>query len=100
MIPAMVFMAIVPLALMLVLAFVLLSGRLSEATRKRVELGLILIVYPAFVLTWAWQAWEAQRSGDWAVFGLNLVLVCLFAVQFVVALRTRVLFPRFRAPKA
>ena len=97
---AILFTALIPLALLLVLAFVLLSGRMSETVRKRVELGLILLAYPAFVLTWAWQAWDAQRANDWAGVGLNLVLVVAFAVQFVVALRSRTLFPRYRQPKA
>ncbi len=97
---AILFMAIVPLALLLVLAFVLLSGRMSETVRKRVELCLILIAYPALILTWAWQARDDQRVGDWAGFGLNLALVCVFAIQFVVALRSRTLFPRYGRPKA
>jgi uncharacterized membrane protein len=100
MISAILMMAIVPLALLLVLAFTLMSGRLSEALRKRVELGLILIVYPALILTSAWRAWDDQRVSDWAGLGLSLALVCLFTIQFVVALRTRTLFPRYRQPKA
>ncbi|RZJ00219.1 MAG: hypothetical protein EON90_08220 [Brevundimonas sp.] len=97
---AILFMAFVPLSLLLVLAFVLLSGRMSEALRKRVELGLILTVYPVFILHWAWQAWTDQQRGDWSEFGLMVGVCCLFAIQFVVALRTRTLFPRYGHPKA
>lgn len=97
---AILFMSILPLALLLVLAFVLLSGRMSETLRKRIELGLTLILYPAFLLTWAWQALEYQQQGDWFRFSAMLVLVGVFSVQFVLALRTRTLFPRFRTPKA
>ncbi|WP_332677764.1 hypothetical protein [Brevundimonas sp.] len=93
---AILFTALVPLALLLVLGFVLLSGRMSETVRRRVELGLILIAYPAFILTWAWQAWEYQQEGDWFMVSIMLVLIGSFAVQFVLALRTRTLFPRFR----
>lgn len=96
MIEAILFMAIVPLALLLMLAFVLLKSRMSEGTRKRAELGLTLVFYPAFILSWAWQAWEYQQQGDWFRVGLYLVLVGVFAVQFVLALRSRTLFPRFR----
>ncbi|HVL41407.1 MAG TPA: hypothetical protein VM348_04560 [Brevundimonas sp.] len=100
MIASILFMAIVPLALLLVLAFTLLRGRMSETLRKRVELGLILTVYPAFILHWAWQAWTDHQRGDWSSFGLMVGIGCLFAVQFVVALRTRTLFPRYGHPKA
>ncbi|WP_332639104.1 hypothetical protein [Brevundimonas sp.] len=96
---AILFMAIVPLALLLVLAFTLLSGRMSETLRKRVEPGLILTVYPALILYWAWQAWTDQQRGDWAGFGLMAGVGCLFAIQFVVALRSRTLFPRYGRPK-
>ena len=94
---AILFTAIVPLALLMVLAFVLLSGRMSEGVRKRVELGLTLTIYPVFILYWAWQAWDNQRQGDWLGVGLMLFLVGLFAIQFVVALRSGTLFPRFRS---
>ena len=94
---AILFQALIALVLLMVLAFVLLSGRMSEGVRKRVELGLTLIVYPVFVLYWAWQAWDNQRQGDWLGVGLMLFLVGLFAIQFVVALRSRTLFPRFRS---
>lgn len=98
MIAAILFMAIVPLALLLVLAFTLLSARMSEGLRKRVELGLILTIYPVFVLHWAWQAWTDQQRGDWSSFGLMAGLGCLFAIQFAFALRERTLFPRFGHP--
>lgn len=100
MISSILFMAIVPLSLLLVLAFTLLSGRMSDEMRKRVELGLTLIVYPVFIVYWAWQAWENRQQAEWLGFSLYLGLTCLFAVQFVLALRSRSLFPRFRSPKA
>lgn len=96
---AILFTAIVPLALLLVLAFVLLSGRMSEGLRKRVEFALTLIVYPVFILHWSWQAWDHQQQADWLEVCLYLGLAVLFAVQFVLALRSRTPFPRFRSPK-
>ncbi|MFA4894053.1 hypothetical protein [Brevundimonas sp.] len=96
---AILFTALVPAALLMVLAFVLLSGRMSDGLRRRVELGLILIFYPVVILTWAWQAWDNQRQGDWLGFGLMLILVAVFATQFVLALRSRTLFPRFGTGK-
>lgn len=97
---AILFMAIVPLALVLVFVFSLLEGRMSEGLRKRVGLGLTLLLYPALILTFAWQAWDNQQAGDPFGCGVMLVLVCLFTIQFVLAVRTGTLFPRFRTPKA
>jgi len=98
-ITAILFMAIVPLALLLVLAFNLLSGRMRETMRKPVALGLTLVLYPAFILSGAWWARDNYHEGDWVGFGMMLTLAGVFAIQFVVALRTRSLFPRFRTPK-
>ena len=97
---AILFMAIVPLALLLVLAFTLLSGRMSEGLRKRVQHALILTVYPLLILHWLWQAWERWQTGEWLGLGMYLAIAALFAVQFVISLRTGVLFPRFRKPDA
>lgn len=97
---AIFFMAMVPLALLLVLAFSLLKKRMSDATRKRVELGLTLVVYPVLILSFVWQAWANHQQGDWAGVGLAVAAGCLFVIQLVVALRTRTLFPRYGHPKA
>ncbi len=99
MIQAILFTALVPAALLMVLAFVLLGGRMSDGLRRRVEFGFILIFYPVVILTWAWQAWDNQQQGDWFGFGMMLILVGVFAVQFVLALRSRTLFPRFGTGK-
>lgn len=99
MIQAILFTALVPAALLMVLAFVLLSPRMSDGLRRRAELALTLIFYPVVILTWAWQAWDNQREGDWFAFGMMLILVGVFAAQFVLALRSRTLFPRFGTGK-
>lgn len=100
MIAALLFTAIVPLALLLVLAINLLGGRMSETMRKRVELGLTLLVYPAIILSGAWWAWDNYQESDWSGFGLMLALVGVFTIQFIVALRSRTLFPRYGQAKA
>ena len=92
---AILFMAVVPLALLLVLAFVLLSGRMSEKLRKRLELSLIISIYPVFILHWAWQAWSNHQRADWSGFGLMLAMVGVFIIHFAMALRSRTLFPRY-----
>lgn len=95
---AIFFMALVPLALLVVLAFVLLRSRMKEDTRKRVEIVLTCVIYPAVILSSAWQAWVNWRQGEWSSAGMMAALVGLFAIQFVLALRSRSLFPRFRNP--
>ncbi|KQY82501.1 MULTISPECIES: hypothetical protein [unclassified Brevundimonas] len=100
MIQAILFMAIVPLAILLVLAFTLLSGRMSDSMRDRVQRALILTVYPLLILHWLWQAWERWQTAEWLGLGMYIAIAALFAVQFVISLRTGVLFPRFRTPRA
>jgi uncharacterized membrane protein YcjF (UPF0283 family) len=97
---AILFMAFVPVPLLLVLAFVALGDRMSEPMRKRVELGLTLLLYPALILSGALWAWDNYQEADWVGFGMMLALAGMFAIQFVVALRTRTLFPRYGHPKA
>jgi len=97
---AILFTALVPLALLLVLGFSLLGSRMSETMRKRVELALTLLVYPAMILSGVFWAWDNYQDHDWAGVGLMVAFACMFAIQFVVALRSRTLFPRYRQPKA
>ncbi len=97
--PAFLFMAIVPFALLMVLVFAMVSGRLSEGVRNRVQWTLILTVYPLMILHFGWQAWERQQGADWPGFGIFLVATGILAIQFVFSLRSGVLFPRFRSPK-
>ena len=97
---AILFMAIVPLALLLVLLFALISGHLGEGTRVRIQWALILTVYPLMILHFGWQAWERQQRGDRLGFSIFLVPVGILAIQFVLSLRSGVLFPRFKARKA
>ena len=94
---AILFMAIVPLALLLVLLFALISGYLSEGTRVRIQWAMILTVYPLMILHFGWQAWERQQRADWPGFSLFLVAAGIFAFQFVLSLRSGILFPRFRS---
>lgn len=97
---AILFTALVPLALVLVLAFNLLGRRMSETMRKRVELALTLLVYPAMIASGVFWAWDNYNDRDWAGVAIMVALAGVFAIQFVVALRSRTLFPRYRQPKA
>lgn len=97
---ALFFMALVPFAILLVLLFALISGRLSEGARGRLQWAMILTVYPLMILHFGWQAWERQQRADWPGFGVFLVAAGVFAIQFVLSLRSGLLFPRFTTGKA
>jgi len=55
------FMSIVPLAILLVLAFVLLSGRMSPRLRNIIA-GCGLVVA---VIVLGWSIWASAARGDW-----------------------------------
>ncbi|WIY68508.1 hypothetical protein KB221_10415 [Aquidulcibacter paucihalophilus] len=97
---AVLFMAILPLALLLVLLFVLISGHLSERARVRIQWALMLTVYPVMILHFGWQAWERQQRADWLEFSLFLAAALIFALQLVQSVRSGTLFPRFRSQRA
>jgi uncharacterized paraquat-inducible protein A len=60
-----VFIVAVPVALMLVLGLVLMSGKLRLKTRSRLELGLVLVFYPMVAVFLVGQAVDAGQAGDW-----------------------------------
>ncbi len=91
---AILFMAILPLALLLVLLFVLISGHLSEGSRVRIQWIMMLTVYPLLILHFGWQAWERQQIADWRGFSLFLAAALFFALQLVLSVRSGSFFPR------
>ena len=97
---AVLFMAIVPIAVLLVLLFTLVSGYLSERTRVRVQWAMILTLYPVMILHFSWQAWERQQRADWFGVAMYLIATGILAIQFVLSLRSGKLSPRFRSQKA
>ena len=84
---------------LLVLLFALISGYLSEGVRVRIQWAMILTVYPLMILHFGWQAWERQQRADWFGVAMYLIATGILAIQFVLSLRSGVLFPRFKAPK-
>ena len=91
---AILFMAIVPLALLLVLLFAFISGYLSEVTRVRIQCAITLTAYPLMVLHFGWQAWERQQLADWRGFSLFLAAALFLALQLVLSVRSGSFFPR------
>ena len=68
---AILFMAIVPLALLLVLALVLLSGRMSPRLRNIVA-GCGLVVA---VIGLGWSLFASAARGDWFRFAFFLIVL-------------------------
>lgn len=85
---AVLFMAIVPLALLLVLLFAFISGYLSDVTRVRIQWAITLTGYPLLVLYFGWQAWERQQLADWRGLGLYLAAALILALQLVLSVRS------------
>ena len=68
---AVLFMAMVPLALLLVLAFVLLSGRMSTRLRNIVAgCGLVVAVSGL-----GWTLFSSAARGDWFRFAFFLIVL-------------------------
>ena len=84
------FMVAIPLGLLGVIGLVLISGRLAPATRRRLELFLMLAFYPGMVAVLGWQAVRLTAEGDWTGGALNGLIAATLAVQGVVMLRLRV----------
>ena len=74
---AILFMAIVPVALLMVLALVLFGGRLKPETRMKVERIMAAVLYPLVTLYWLWRA--ASFAGEGNVVGA-LAMVTVAAV--------------------
>lgn len=93
---AVLFMAIVPIALAMVLALVLFGDRLKPERRTRVERIMAAILYPLITVYWLWRA--ADLAGDGAVVAAAamLMVAALFGWIGVQALRTGRLAPYAR----
>jgi predicted Na+-dependent transporter len=98
-IQGLLFMAIVPFALAMVLVFAHISGRMSQRLRCRLEWAMVATLYPLMILYFSWRAWEAWQRADWIEFSLPLVAAVIFSAHFVLSLRSGSLFPRFRNQK-
>lgn len=93
------FMVGLPIAIAMMIAVVLVSGRLKPEVRTRFERGLAAIFYPMAVIYWLWRAVEYSGEGD----RLRCVLMAIVAVAFSVlgirAFRLGRLAPTRDAPR-
>lgn len=90
---AVLFMAILPFALAMVLGLALFGGRLKPDTRIKVERGMAAVFYPLITLYWLWRAYDFAGEGR----GINAAMMvgvgCLFAWMGVRAVRSGHLAP-------
>ena len=90
---AVLFMAIVPVALAMVLALVLFGSRLKPETRTRVERAMAAVFYPLITLYWLWRAYDFAGEGRGINAAMMIGVGCLFAWMGVRAVRTGRLAP-------
>jgi hypothetical protein len=62
---AVIFTALIPISLMLVVGLILLSGAMSAARRRSIERAIIFVLFPAAALLWAWRGVQAYAEHDW-----------------------------------
>ena len=97
---AVLFMAIVPAALGSILLFALVTGYVSERTRERLKWALTATSLPFLILFFSWLAWDAAQRNAGREFSLNLFAAVIFAVQFILWLRSDGPVQRARKEKA
>jgi hypothetical protein len=69
----------IPAAALAGLTVVLSSGRMSRPLRRRVELFLMALAFPAFIGFWGWQAIEASHTHAPILISLLVAIIGLTA---------------------
>ncbi|ADL02274.1 hypothetical protein [Brevundimonas subvibrioides] len=82
------------LALAGVLVFVATSGRLSADTRRKIELGLIVVFYPICVFFMSWRAFDSFVQQHWVTAVLSAGLAVFLGADGYQKLRSRLLSDR------
>ena len=96
---AVLFMAIVPFALAMVLGLALFGGRLKPDTRVKVERAMAAVFYPLITLYWLWRS--ATFAGEGAsVAALAMIVVAgMFGWMGLQAVRSGRLAPFASRPR-
>ncbi|WP_339929711.1 hypothetical protein [uncultured Brevundimonas sp.] len=96
---AMIFTALIPVAVALALGAALLGARLEPTLRTRVERVVAAIVYPLFAAFWIWRALIYLDDDNLLMACVMAVLAGFFAVEGVKAFRRgRVIASRQSVP--
>ncbi len=90
---AVIFMAIVPVALLMVLGLVLFGGRLRPETRVRVERAMAGVFYPLITLYWLWRSATFAGEGNLLGAVAMIVVAGVFGWMGVQAVRSGRLAP-------
>ena len=83
------FLVAVPLALAMVLALVLFSGRMKPETRTGVERVMAAIFYPVATFYWLWRAAEFLGEGSLLKSGAMAIVAAVFIALGFKAIRSR-----------
>jgi hypothetical protein len=89
----------VPIVLVALLVFVLISGRLPDAARVRIERVLGWLFWPLVTVYWTWRAVEFGLQGEWISMALMGAVAVVFGAQGLTAIRQGRFLP-VRRPRA
>lgn len=96
---AMIFTALIPVAVALVLGAVLFGARLAPARRTRVERAVAVIAFPLFVAFWIWRALTYWGDDNLLMTCVMAVVAGIFVIEGVKAFRRgRVIASRLPVP--
>ena len=84
---ALLFTALIPLALLGVLALVVVSGRISPKGRAGIERVMAILLYGTLIGMVGVRAGDYAREGDWFMVAVLVVAAACFGVNAVLALR-------------
>ncbi len=79
--PTVILTLAIPVGLAGIIGLILLSGSLKPSLRRGLELFLLAIFYPVFILFFGWQTVRGAVDGDMFGAVLNAVLVGLITFQ-------------------
>ncbi|MFJ6023634.1 hypothetical protein ACIQC9_03440 [Brevundimonas sp. NPDC092305] len=89
---ALLFTALIPLALLGVLALVVASGRISPKVRAGIERVMAILLYGTLMRTMGVRAGDYAKDADWFMVAVLVAAAGCFGVNAVLALRRGRLF--------
>ena len=88
----------VPIVLVALLVFVLISGRLPPEVRAKIEKVLGWMFWPLVTVYWTCRAVEFGLAGEWISMGLMGAVAVVFGAQGLTAIRQGRFLPKRETP--